>query len=146
MKPSKQIEGQMSIFDFLNPRKEPIFRKYPGCTYGDCPVCGNNVFYDATYGRNPNPWVAREPICEVCGCSFDKDSRPDKELPTLCGISNQPIVLTIDYTGYTQADIDKHGGIKWLRKRRCTEWFSARDTKAIDDYIFKHCTFKGEKT
>ena len=129
----KQIIGQMNVFDILIPDKRPHFKRYPNATIGTCPICGTRVFYDATYGRNPNPWIAREPICDGCGARFE-DVIP-KDLPCLSGLNDRPIVLRIGCTGYTDADIERHGGVEWLRYRRCTEWFSSEDTEAIDRYI-----------
>ncbi len=81
-------------------------------------------------------WIDESQRCIKCGAVFSKDDESiPRDLPLVSGLNGQPIVLTIDCEAYTQEDIDKHGGIEWLKHKRCVEWFSRTDTARIDAYI-----------
>lgn len=133
----EQIPGQMNIFDILVEEQQPIWKKYPASIVGICPACGETVFYDGTY-RNPYAWIAKEPECEHCGARFSK-AGPPKDLPVLDGRSDEPIVLKLDCTGYTETDIKNHGGLKWLKRRYASEWFNAEDKARLEAYILSQC-------
>ncbi len=131
-----QIPGQMNIFDFLVKEQTPIWKRYPASIVGICPACGNTVFYDGTY-RNPYAWIAKDPECERCGARFSKEG-PPKDLPVLDGITDEPIVLKLDCTGYTETDIKNHGGLKWIR-HMYTGHLSKEDKAQLDAYMLSHC-------
>lgn len=126
----KQTPGQISLFSV-------IWKRYAGCTRGACSWCGNEVAYSAGV-KEENIWVDEDYRCSKCGAIFSKaDGCIPKDLPLMSGLNNKPIVLIIECTGYTEDDIEKNGGIEWLKHRRCTEWFNSETTRNIDKYIMQ---------
>lgn len=129
MSKRKDIPGQINLF-------RVIWSHYPASYLGRCSCCGEKVAMLAGPYSTRDIWLDEDRRCSNCGAIFsEEDEDIPYDLPLLCGINNQPIVLTINYTGYTQEDIDKHGGIEWLKHRRCTEWFDEETTATIDRFI-----------
>lgn len=125
------MEGQISIFDCV----PIIWKKYPGNIIGYCPFCLNEVVYSANYKKSFN-----KVYCQKCGITRENVTMPD-DLKTLSGINDEEIALVINMEAYTHKQLEQEAKKKnltvsqWLKLRRCTEWFSFKETEAIDNYI-----------
>jgi len=77
------MKGQISFFENVN----IIWKRYPGCTKGICPLCGTIAWYGPTsdFGSYEND----APECE-CGARFTEKC-PPKGLPVLSGLNDLPI-------------------------------------------------------